>query len=399
MRSLPSRAHLIGWSMAAIAAVTTLASTSAYAIQDCELNGESINTSNGNTTKGKTGLIRCKDRDTGQIEREQGLKDGIFMGVVRHFEKGVLKSEHNVNEKGNRDGRSREFSNGGTTISDNMYENGKHIGLGRWFFDSGKPKRATYYEEDREKASVEWNESGQINRLQCTDKPVLAPAFDDKKACGFSGASQVDMFSSKGVLQVRSNYLEGKRTKYETYYDNGKMQMQQEVSANRRIERRFADDGVKRREIETFVSSETPSRSYKVMEQEFSERGGLVREQRWTNDGMPVSDISYYLNGQPKDKSLFSKEGEVDIRTDSTYFDSGKLATEGKYAMTRTRFRGQSALPVGSHKAFDEKGRVVGESIYDDKGKVTREKSWDENGKLVRDDEVFEDGSRKAYAK
>jgi hypothetical protein len=30
---------------------------------------------------------------------------------------------------------------------------------------------------------------------------------------------------------------------------------------------------------------------------------------------------------------------------------------------------------------------------------VTRERSWDEDGKLERDDEVFEDGSRKAYAR
>jgi hypothetical protein len=30
---------------------------------------------------------------------------------------------------------------------------------------------------------------------------------------------------------------------------------------------------------------------------------------------------------------------------------------------------------------------------------LTRERSWDDSGQLQRDDEVFEDGSRKAYSK
>jgi hypothetical protein len=42
----------------------------AFAVQDCELNGQSINTSNGAETAGKTGMVRCKDRDNGRMERE-----------------------------------------------------------------------------------------------------------------------------------------------------------------------------------------------------------------------------------------------------------------------------------------------------------------------------------------
>ncbi len=48
---------------------------------------------------------------------------------------------------------------------------------------------------------------------------------------------------------------------------------------------------------------------------------------------------------------------------------------------------------------FNAAGKVVGESIYDAKGRISREKAWNDAGVLLRDDEVFEDGSRKAYAR
>ena len=56
-------------------------------------------------------------------------------------------------------------------------------------------------------------------------------------------------------------------------------------------------------------------------------------------------------------------------------------------------------MAMGTHQRFGERGSLVAETVYDDKGRATRERAWDDAGKLLRDDEVFEDGSRKAYAK
>ena len=61
--------------------------------------------------------------------------------------------------------------------------------------------------------------------------------------------------------------------------------------------------------------------------------------------------------------------------------------------------RSSRQMPIGTHQSFNDNGVLVAESVYDDKGRVTRERAFDENGKLQRDDEVFEDGSRKAFAK
>ena len=79
----------------------------AHAVQSCELNGQPVNTSNGNTTAGKTGLIRCRDAEGGPVVREEELQNGKFIGVVQRFREGVLEREHSVNEKGNREGRKR----------------------------------------------------------------------------------------------------------------------------------------------------------------------------------------------------------------------------------------------------------------------------------------------------
>src|SRR5690606_41421272 len=45
--------------------------TSAQAIIRCELNGQAINVSNGADLAGKSGLVRCRDDNTGQIQREK----------------------------------------------------------------------------------------------------------------------------------------------------------------------------------------------------------------------------------------------------------------------------------------------------------------------------------------
>jgi hypothetical protein len=55
---------------------------------------------------------------------------------------------------------------------------------------------------------------------------------------------------------------------------------------------------------------------------------------------------------------------------------------------------------VGIHQQFSEAGRLVRENHYNDKGGILRERAWDDSsGQLLRDDAVFEDGSRKAFAR
>ena len=80
---------------------------------------------------------------------------------------------------------------------------------------------------------------------------------------------------------------------------------------------------------------------------------------------------------------------------ETDFHDNGQPAHTGRYA-TVSRYERRA---VGRHQSFDTQGKLVGESLYDTRGRISRERAWDASGQLLRDDEVFEDGSRKAFAK
>lgn len=366
----------------------------AHAVQDCDLDGQSVNPANGNTTAGKSGLMRCKDRDTGVIVREQQLQNGRFMGLVRFYEKGKLIKEHSVNERGNMEGRAREFSPTGQVLREAVYDDGRETGLVRNFYPGGALRRAAYYAEPGgERATVEFTPSGRLASLRCGDKPMLAPAADDARLCGFTDSpSQVQLYDSKGTLRSKLSFVAGKRVRSEDLYDNGKPATQDEIVGSQRIERSFSSEGIKRREV---VSTLTERGAIRQRVQEFSERGTLVRDQRWNAAGDALSDDSYYLNGQPRTKAIYS-EGEAPRTVEINEFhDNGQPASSGRFLVV-DRFR---RTAVGVHRRFNDKGARMAESVYDDKGRITRERTWDETGQPQRDDEVFADGSRKSLAK
>ncbi|MDB5966710.1 MAG: hypothetical protein JWQ72_3210 [Polaromonas sp.] len=375
-----------------------VAAASAAAVQDCELNGERVSPNNGATTAGKTGIMRCKDRDSGQLVREQELKAGQFMGLVRTYEDGKLQRDYTENERGNRQGRYREFS-AGQLLRDQNYDNGDEVGLSRSYHPNGQLRRATWYvPPNGEQAYAEFTSRGQLLNLRCGDKPLLAPAADDARWCGFAGGpSSVEFFGERGSLNARSSYLAGKRIRRETFNDNGKPNYFEETGATQRVERFFSTSGVKLRELVAAVAADGKS-LVRVSEQEFSDNGTLKRDRRWV-DGKAATDTTYYLNGQPRSKAEYSgvapDSREPAWLQTTEYYDSGKVASTGRYSNApRTR-----QMPVGTHQVFNEAGVVVGESVYDERGRITREKTWDAEGRLLRDDAVFEDGSRKAFAR
>ncbi|HSV52493.1 MAG TPA: hypothetical protein VLJ57_10270 [Burkholderiaceae bacterium] len=378
--------------LAAIGLGLGFSACAVHAVQDCELNGQNVNPANGSTTQGKTGMMRCKDRDSGVLQREQELQDGKFMGLVRFYQNGKLLKEHSVNERGNQHGRSREFGPNGQVLRETSYDNGSAIGLARSFHPNGQLRRAAFHAQPGgEQAYAEFTERGQLRELRCGEKPLLVPAADDAKWCGFGGNSQIEFFGNDGTVRARATFAQGKRLRHEMLFDNGKPSHQEELAGSQRIERNFWPEGGKRSEV---LWALVERGALKEREQEFAQNGTLVRERRWAN-GEPQSDHAFYLNGQPRSKAEYSGQGAARALKISEFHDNGVLAREGRFALAGR----QSQTPVGSHKRYDTKGNAVAESIYDDKGRITRERSWDESSKLLRDDEVFEDGSRKAYAR
>jgi antitoxin component YwqK of YwqJK toxin-antitoxin module len=364
------------------------------AVLDCELNGRSVNPSDGGSTAGKTGLMRCKHRDSGELQREQQLQNGVFMGLVRFYEKGKLAREHILNAAGNIHGLAREFAPNGKVLREAIYDDGQERGLVRSFHPGGQLRRATFYPSlGTDRAFAEFTERGQLSALRCGETPMLAPAVDDAKLCGFvGGPSQVELFDARGILRSRLSFVMGKRVRSQSFYDNGKPAVQDETIGNQRIERQFSSEGVKRRETAWLLLERS---AVKQREQAFSEKGTLVRDQRWNSAGVPIGDDSYYLNGQPRARSAFSGSGEARTVEITEFYDTGQRAAQGRF---KAGVRGRQ-MPIGTHRRFSESGVLLAESTFDAKGRVTRERSWDEAGEPLADDEVFEDGSRKAYTR
>lgn len=379
----PAR-HLLGCCVAA------LACSGVQAAQDCTLHGASVNPSSSRGLQGRTGILRCTEN--GELVLEQEVLNGKPLGPVRTFQDGQLLREASVNTRGNLQGRVRDFAPDGQVLREAVYDNGAIVGLARRFHPNGKLQRASAYGPDgAELASVELTPRGQLSALRCGDKPMLTAILDDARACGFSGGpSQVDFFSETGTLRTRARFMAGKRVGLDTF-DNGKITQQEETTATSRIERTFAADGVRRRELHWTLSGNTAVRDREL---EFSPKGALVRERRWKASEL-ASEMVYYLNGQLRRKAEYTDLGVVPrVLMVSEYYDTGVLASDGAFANT-SRY---ALTPVGTHRQFDLRGKLKSESVYDDKGRSIRERSFNDAGQPV-DDESPEEGARKLYSK
>jgi len=391
-----------------VLALACTAALPAMAVESCELNGQHVNPNNGNTTAGKTGLMRCRDGEGGPVVREQELQAGVFKGVVRYYQGGQLEKDYRVNERGNRDGIAREYARGEAgakpvLVNEETYRDGRTVGIARSWYASGQLRRVSFDGDDgRELASAEFTADGKLYDLRCALRPVLGADADDGRWCGHAGgASNVVLYSSKGVAKARVSYERGERRRNEVLGDGGAVREVQESTGSAGVERTFYGDGAKKREVQWVVATGERAGRVITIDQEFHESGKLVRERRWRvvdRGGELASEQHWYLNGQPKERVEYVVVDGRSLRQETTYHDNGKKAFEGSWRVATPASRSRDAA-TGVHRSFDDAGRLRGERFYDERGRVTRERDLDGNGNVVRDDEVFEDGSRKAYGK
>ena len=369
-------------------------------VLDCEVDGKSVNPSNGNTTAGVTGMMRCVERDSQLLRREQQLQNGKFMGLERFYEKGKLTRENQINERGNKEGIGKIFSASGQLITEEQYRKGSSFGLQKSFYESGAIKRLTYYDlspssptdqnfiHTQEVASIDYTENGKLSGIQCGKTPFIRyERIDDRLLCGFAGESKLSLYSRDTVSENRTirNGVVIERT---GYWENGKPRFEYAVRDGKAYERTFNNSGGQIKEIVSTVLERGRTRE---IERDFHSSGQMVSEKRWA-EGQLINEASWYLNGQPKTVVAYQNKGQEILRRD--HHDNGQKASEGTFVRERYNQR-----PIGEHMSYDTTGRLRGQSSYDEKGRINREREWDENGKPTRDEAVFEDGSRKAYAR
>jgi antitoxin component YwqK of YwqJK toxin-antitoxin module len=373
----------------------------AFAVQDCEFNGQSINTNNGAETAGKTGMVRCKDRDTGRLEREYELRNGDSYGLMRYYRDGKLNKEFTTTPNGPHVGLEREWAANGQLIEEFTNVNGNARGLRRSWYDSGAPKRVEFVADtEREGAAAHFTANKQLSELRCGPKPLLAPHVDDAALCGFGGkASTVSTFGSDGTLRGTQTLLAGVVQKSTRFYASGKPSDDLERNGTQVKEGFYAEDGIKRREK---LWDESSRPALLLRDAEFHASGTLVRERLYTvaeSNGRKRSrlalDARYFLNGQPQSKEKFTLEGSTEVREWQRFTDSGKLRFQGSF-VADGRY---SERAIGVHLSFFENGKTELENTYDTQGNIKRQRVWDADGTLRSDDELFEDGSRKAMGR
>lgn len=360
----------------------------AQAAQDCEIQGVAVNPAVSSTLHGKTGLLRCTDRDSGRVEREQDVVHGRLVGQVRLYQNGLLAKEYGLNERGNLHGVLREVTPGGRLVRKATYDNGVLVGLMRSYHPNGQLQRGSVVDAaGNEIAAVEFTPQGQLADLVCGDKPMLAPLIDDNKACGFvGGPSQVEFFLDGGSLHRRAFFQAGRRIQLDTLRGDGKIVQQEEATTTSRIERSFSPTGTKRRELLWSLNGSTAQRE---KEQEFNPAGKLFRERRW-KAGELASETLYFPNGQVRRKAEYAS-GPARVLQVNEYYDSGVLSAESTFANT-TRY---ALTPVGTHRKFDTTGKLRSETAFDERGKIVRDRIFDESGQTLRDDPSLEEEPRR----
>jgi antitoxin component YwqK of YwqJK toxin-antitoxin module len=212
----------------------------------------------------------------------------------------------------------------------------------------------------------------------------------------------VVLHSGKGVPRARVSYQRGELRKSETLGEGGVVRELHEASDSGGVDRWFHADGVKRREVQwVAVAAGERSRRVTVLEQEFHASGKLVQERRFrmserSASAELASEQTWYLNGQPKEKTEYVAVDGQSLRREIAYHDNGQKGFEGTWRVAAAGTRG-SATPTGVHRRWDGDGVLREERHYDERGRIARERELGPGGSVVRDDEVFEDGSRKAF--
>lgn len=374
-----------------LAAIAVAALPPAHAqLKDCTLNGESVNPDNGSTTRGKTGLMRCVNRETGELLREEELRDGQWIGIQRWFTRGKLTRERSVNARGNTEGLAREWNEQGTLISEGSYVNAAAVGVHRTWHADGQLKSLSFHgDKPAERggtppayARLEFTRAGQLSSLRCAERPQLER---DAGPCGHNGAATTELYGESGRVVERVGYERGKLQRHETFWESGKPRASAELVGGQTRQREYSREG-------SLASERVVENRMVVLEKTYGERETLIAEKRYAG-GRLQSEAQWYLNGQRR--RLFTQE-DATTQLEQRFHDNGKPAFEGRY---RSSERGSRTQAIDIHKSYDDKGQLRREVHHDDKGRPKRERVWNDSGQLQSDDELYEDGSRKAVGR
>ena len=373
---MPFERQLLLW------AVVALLSTPAWAVQRCELNGESVNPNNGHTTAGKSGVMRCTDEDGQVRRREQTLHEGRFVGPVVMVLADGERREYSVNERGNRHGLARTFDGKGTLRKEENLEDGSNVGVQRNFAEAGYLQELHFSDQRRTVLTIAYLADGTLKELRCAPASVVP---QDREVCGHTGrASDVTLFREPGKPSGTVSYLRGQMQRLSVLDREGRLVRNEEFKDGRRIKRVFYASGKPRSETDFIERDPNGPGGREGTAREWAESGQLTQETTWAQ-GYEQRIQQWYLNGKPKMRQQIRREGREHERTIESFWDNGKPAAVNAERNGRL---------WGWQKYFNEDGVLVREDEHGERGLLQRRKRYNEQGALEREERFLEDGSR-----
>ena len=364
----------------------------ANAIVRCELGGKSVNPNNGNETAGLTGMLRCKDEDSGKLQREQELRNGKNVGLERFFDRnGNIIKERTINDRGNTQGLEKTFWPNGQVKSEETADNGQTQGAARQFYETGKLRRLSFMQDRREILEIGLNTDGSYAELRCHTSSVLA---EDRKPCGFEGKTDTALFDQYGKKRVLQTWEQGKLLINISFRENGDIDSDLRFEQGRRVHKRFHDAKNQLREERIFEVSDQLLRSSQgalMAMKQWATSGQITLHTRYT-DGKASLTERWYLNGALKEKVTATGSAIANRTLRESYTDEGKIAS-------RETLNADNQV-VGLRQIYFSNGNIMREDTYSEpdargRTRLSKRKEWDESGKVSADDEILEDGSRK----
>lgn len=319
----------------------------------CELDGVAINTDNGSTTAGRSGILKCY-RPDGRLQREQELRNGQYRGLDKRYDDDGSVSEREVNANGNTEGRARERYANGQLKHEAIYENGAAVGLSKSWFPDGRiaALRFTGKAGGPTLALVEYNAQGQLTELRCGPRPLLEV---DRQPCGFGAAATTALFDARGERRAELTLREGRTLAAREFDRAGRLASGYETTADGRIERRYHENG--QVALESVVAHD-----YRI------------------------ADTEWYMNGQVKSKTTREPAERAAHETVERFRDTGVIESRAELIGARRTHE----------QTFDERGAPKEELFYDDEGALKRRRAFGAGGAVTVDEALYPDGSRKS---
>jgi YD repeat-containing protein len=272
---------------------------------------------------------------------------------------------------------------------------GKMVGLETIYYGNGKTKQIQLIalnNRSRERASVYYNDQGQLASITCPSDSVKEEPFN--RLCGFNGVSVITLFDRQGKRVKEARLLNGKlHGKYVDKNADGTPRREGNFVHGLPLgeQREFSPKGkpssvylYKKDAKQTVGRIDWPFPSIATgWHKSFNEDGTLTEFTEF-KDRSQSSKTFYYMNGNRKRILAYTPGSNV---VHARFFrDDDTLSAEADFVNERTQ---------GVVKRYNVAGGLEIEENYTN-GRLTALKRFNEDGSLGCTEEFFPDGSRKS---